>query len=96
MRLTGVSGERRGPEDRRKIQEVSQVQSGVVLLQGPRRAALVRAQESLRSAVSSVRPQELRDASRHQVSVVQGGYVLLQQAPFEARGCVPGAVRVGV
>jgi hypothetical protein len=86
MRLTGVPGERRGPEARREVQEVSRVQSGDILLQGPRRAALSRARESLRRADSDLRLSEVQGASRcrYHVSPVQGGDVLHQEAQVEA------------
>ena len=81
-----MPGERRGPEARRKIQKVSRVQSGDLLLQGPRRAAPVRARESVRRADSGLRLPEVQEASRHrhQVSPVQGGDVLLREAQVEA------------
>ena len=60
MLLAGVPGERRGAEHRR-TQEVPRVQSGVVLLQGPRRLAHVRArEESVRRADSGLRLPEVR------------------------------------
>ena len=102
MRLAGVPGEWRRPEARREIQEVSRVQSGDLLLQGPRHAAHVRAQESVRGADSGVRLPEVREASRHrhQVSAVQGGDVLLREAQGEAlvgaREQVRGAVLVEI
>ena len=102
MRLPGVPGERRGPEARRKIQEVSRVQSGDLLLQGPRRAALSRARESVRGAESDLRPPELQGAGRYRylVPAVQGGDVLQQEAQGEAlvgtREQVRGAVLVEI
>ena len=88
MRLTGVPGERRGPEARREIQEVSQLQSGDLLLQGPRRTTLFRARESVWRADSDLRLPELQGACRcrHHVSAVQGGDVLQQEAQREAHG----------
>ena len=82
MRLPGVPGERRGPEARRKVQEVSRLQGGHLLLQGPRCAAHARAREPVRRADSGLRLTEVQEASRHrhQVSAVQGGDVLLQES----------------
>ena len=100
MRLSGVPGESCGPRAWREIQEVSRVQSGDLLLQGPRRAALSRARESVRGADSDLRPPELQGAGRYRylVSAVQGGDVLQQEAQDEAlvsaREQVRGAVLV--
>ena len=86
MRPPSVPGERRGPEARQQIREVSRVQSGDLLLQGPRRAAHGRARESVRRADSDLRLPEVHKAGRHrcQVSAVQGGDVLQQEAQIEA------------
>ena len=100
MRLPGVPGERRGPQARRKVQEVSRVQGVNILLQEPRRAALSRARESVRGADSDLRLPELQGTGRHRylVSAVQGGDVLQQEAQGEAllgaREQVRGAVHV--
>ena len=102
MRLAGVPGERCGPEARRKVQEVSRLQSGDLLLQGPCCAALSRARESVRGADSDLRLPEVQKASRHrhQVSAMQGGDVLQQEAQDEAlvgaREQVRGAVFVEI
>jgi hypothetical protein len=96
MRLAGVPGERRGAEHR-GTQEVSRVQSGVILLQGPRRAAHVRARESVRRADSGLRLPEVQKTSRCRchMSPVQGGDVLQQETQVEtlvgAREQVRGA-----
>ena len=98
MRLPCVPGERRGPEARRKVQEVSRMQSGDLLLQGPRRAALSRAREPVRGADSDLRLPELQGAGRHRyhVSAVQGGDVLQQEAQGEALVCAREQVRGAV
>ena len=102
MRLPCVPGERRGPEARRKIQEVPRLQSGDLLLQGPCCKALSRARESVRGANSDLRPPELQGTGRHRylVSAVQGGDVLQQEAQGEAlvgaREQVRGAVLVEI
>ena len=103
MRLTGVPGERRGPEPRREIQEVSRLPCGNLLLQGPRRAASARARESVQGADSDLRLlSRVQGTSRcrHQVSPVQGSDVLQQEAQIEAlvgaREQVRGAVFVEI
>jgi ankyrin repeat protein len=94
MRLASVSGECRG-SDSREVQEMSWVQSGGVLQQGARGAALSRAREFVRRADSDLRPPEVQGASRHryQVPPVQGGDVLQQEAQVEARVGARGQVR---
>ena len=95
MRLAGVPGERRVPEARREIQEVSRVPSGDLLLQESRRAALCRARESVQGADSHLRPPEVQGVSRyrHHVSAVQGGVVLQQEAQGKALGSAREQVR---
>jgi hypothetical protein len=87
MRLPAMPGERRGPEAWQQICEVSRVQSGDLLLQGPRRRAPVRARGPVRGADSDLRLSEVRGVSRHrcQVSSVQSGDVLRQEAQINAR-----------
>jgi hypothetical protein len=79
---------------------VCRVQSGVVLLQGPRRAALARARELLRRVNPNLRLPGVRGTGRSQVSPVQGVDVLQKEAQDEAlvgaRELVRGAVRVEV
>ncbi len=86
MRLPAVPGERRGPEARQQIREVSRVQSGDLLLQGPRSTAHGRAREPVLGADADLRLPEVHGAGRHrcQVSAVQGGDVLQQEAQIEA------------
>jgi hypothetical protein len=83
MRVPGVSGEGEGRGD---PAQVCRVQSGVVLLQGPRRAAFTRAREFLRRADSALRLPGVRGVcgSRYHVSPVQGGDLLQQEAQVEA------------
>ena len=79
---------------------VCRVQSGAVLLQGPRRATPARARELLRRADSGLRLPGVRGTGRSQVSPVQGGDVLQQEAQVEAlvgaRELVRGAARVEI
>ena len=100
MRVPGVPGQVQG---RIGLAQVCRVQIGVVLLQGPRRAALARARELLRGADSALRLPGVQGASRRgpcHVSSVQGGDVLQQEAQGEAligareQWCVRGAARV--
>ena len=101
MLLAGVPGERRGAEPR-GTQEVPRVQSGVVLLQRPRRTAHGRARESVRGADSGLRLPEVRKTRRRRrhMSPVQGGDVLQQEAQVEAlvgaREQVRGAVLIEI
>ena len=63
------------------------VQSGAVLLQGTRCAAHGRARESVQGADSDLRSPDVQEASRCrcQMSPMQGGDILQQEAQGEAR-----------
>jgi hypothetical protein len=74
-----VSGERRGPEHR-EPQDLSTLRRGDVLLPRPLQLALACPRHSVPRAAAEVRPPEVREPSRNQVSPVQGGDVLLREA----------------